>query len=48
MQWVRNESHHGLPRMVNAEGTEWVTPWVIKDGECSGYGMGHTMGYQGW
>ena len=41
MQWVRNESHHGLPRMVNAVGTEWVTPWVIKDGECSGYGMGH-------
>ena len=33
MQWVRNESHHGLPRMVNAVGTEWVTPWVIKDGE---------------
>ena len=63
MQLVQNGLRHGLPRMVNAVGTEWVmpgllrmmnavgtewvTPWVTEDGECSGYGMGHAMGYQG-
>ena len=36
MQWVGKGSHHGLPRMVNAVGREWVTPWVTEDGECSG------------
>ena len=44
MQWVRNGSHHGLSRMVNAVGTEWAKPWVTEDGECSVYGIGQAMG----
>ena len=47
MQCVQNGSRHGLPRMMNAVGMEWVTVWVTKDGECSVYRMGHAMGYQG-
>ena len=43
MQLVRNGSRLGYRGFTNAVGTEWITPWLGRIHECSGYGMYHAL-----